>query len=65
LAHRQRVFVETLLHGFEHVLVLPVCTENLMLFDCVTESPNVSGNDRSVMLPRDPVRLAIQIEEPT
>jgi CspA family cold shock protein len=26
-----------------------------MLFDCVTESPNVSGNDRSVMLPRDPV----------
>jgi transposase InsO family protein len=26
-----------------------------MLFDCVTESPNVSGNDRSVTLPRDPV----------
>jgi hypothetical protein len=35
-----------------------VCTENSILIDYVTESPNVSGDDRSVMLLPDPVRLA-------
>ena len=34
-----------------------------MLIDYVTESPNVSGDDRSVMLLADPVRLAVQVEE--
>ena len=43
----------------------PVCTENLILFDYVTESPNVNGDDRAALLPPDPVRLAIQVEEPT
>jgi hypothetical protein len=28
-----------------------VCTENLILFDYVTESPNVNGNDRAALLP--------------
>jgi hypothetical protein len=40
------------------------CTENSILIDYVTESPNV-GDDRSVLLVPDPVRLAIQVEEPT
>jgi hypothetical protein len=45
--------------------VIPVCTENFILIDYVTESPNVGGDDRSVMLLADPVRLAFQVEEPT
>src|SRR5438132_303830 len=43
----------------------PVCTENLILFDYVTESPNVNGDDRAALLLPDPVRLAVQVEEPT
>jgi hypothetical protein len=31
----------------------------------VTESPNVSGDDRSVLPLPGPVRLAVQVEEPT
>jgi hypothetical protein len=31
-----------------------VCTENSMLIDYVSESPNVTGDDRSVMLLPDP-----------
>jgi hypothetical protein len=27
-------------------LISPVCTENLIRIDCVTEPPNVSGDDR-------------------
>jgi hypothetical protein len=42
-----------------------VCTENSVLFDCVTESPNVSGDDRSALALPGPVRLAVQVEEPT
>jgi hypothetical protein len=42
-----------------------VCTENLIRIDCVTESPNVSGDDRAALLLPDPVGLAIQVEEPT
>jgi hypothetical protein len=42
-----------------------VCTENLILIDYVTESPNVNGEDRSIMLLPDAVRLAVQVEEPT
>src|SRR5207253_4379580 len=43
----------------------PVCTENLIRIDCVTESPNVNGDDRAALLLPDPVRLAVQVEEPT
>ena len=42
-----------------------VCTENSIHIDYVTESPNVSGDDRSVMFLADPVRIAVQVEEPT
>jgi len=42
-----------------------VCTENSVRIDYVTESPNVSGDDRSVMLLPGPVRLTVQVEEPT
>ena len=42
-----------------------VCTENLILIDYVTESPNVNGDDRAALLLPDPVRLAVQVEEPT
>jgi hypothetical protein len=42
-----------------------VCTENLILVDYVTESPNVNGDDRAALLLADPVRLAIQVEGPT
>ena len=34
-------------------------------YDYVTESPNVSGDDRSVLPLADPTRLAVQVEEPT
>jgi hypothetical protein len=44
---------------------MTVCTENSILVDYVTESPNVSGDDRSVLPLADPVRLAVQVEEPT
>jgi hypothetical protein len=50
--------------GFGLLYVL-VCTENLVPFDYVTESPNVNGDDRAALLLRDPVRLAVQVEEPT
>ena len=36
---------------------LPVCTENSVLIDYVTDSPNVSGDDRAALLLPDPVRL--------
>jgi hypothetical protein len=39
-----------------------VCTENSVRIDYVTESPNVSGDDRAAMLPLDPVRLTVQVE---
>ena len=39
--------------------------ENSVRIDYVTESPNVSGDDRSVLPLPDPVRLAIQVEEST
>src|SRR6266516_7481822 len=42
-----------------------VRTENLIPFDCVTESPNVNGDDRAALLLPDPVRLAVKVEEPT
>src|SRR5947207_3984611 len=42
-----------------------VCTENLVRIDCVTESPNVNGDDRAHLPLPDPVRLAVQVEEPT
>src|SRR6266567_6831192 len=39
------------------MLVRVVCTENSVLIDYVTESLNVSGDDRSVMLVPDRVGL--------
>jgi hypothetical protein len=42
-----------------------VCSENLILVDCVTESPNVNGDGRASLLLPDLVRLAVQVEEPT
>jgi hypothetical protein len=44
---------------------MAVCTENLIRIDCVTESPNVNGDDRALLPLPDPVRLAVQVEEPT
>jgi hypothetical protein len=40
-----------------------VCTENLIRIDCVTESPNVNGDDRALLPLPDPVRLAVQVKE--
>jgi hypothetical protein len=37
-----------------------VCTENFIRIDYVIESPKVSGDDRSVLPPPDPVRLAVK-----
>jgi hypothetical protein len=42
-----------------------VCTENSILIDYVTESPNFNGDDRAALLLPDPVGLAVQVEEPT
>src|SRR5205807_2334614 len=39
--------------------------ENLIRIDCVAESPNVNGDDRALLPLPDPVRLAVQVEEPT
>ena len=58
---KRREFI-TLLGG---AAAWPVCTENLILFDYVTESPNVNGDDRAALLLPDPDRLAVQVEEPT
>jgi hypothetical protein len=46
-------------------LIPPVCTENSVRIDYVTESHNVSDDDRSVLPLPGPVRLAVQVEEPT
>ena len=45
--------------------VILVCTENSVHVDYVTESPNVNGDDRSVLPLPGFVRLAVQVEEPT
>jgi hypothetical protein len=42
-----------------------VCTENSVRVDYVSESPNVSSDDRPVLPLPGPVRLAVQVEEPT
>ena len=42
-----------------------VCTENSVRVDYVSESPNVSGDGHSVLPLPGPVRLAVQVEEPT
>jgi ATP:corrinoid adenosyltransferase len=39
-----------------------VCIENLIRFECLTESLNVSDHGRTVMLLSDAVGLAVQIE---
>jgi hypothetical protein len=38
---------------------IPVCTENSVRIDYVTESPNLSGDDRPVLPLLVPVRLAV------
>ena len=54
------------LDGDEEPLFGPrVCTENSVRIDYVIESPNVSGDDRSVLPLPGLVRLAVQVEEPT
>src|SRR5271166_1430551 len=55
---------EKLLAALRGGIKTVVCTENLVRIDYVTESPNVSGDDRAVQPPPDPVRLAAQVEEP-
>jgi hypothetical protein len=42
-----------------------VCTENSIRIDLVTESLNVTGDGRAVMLLPGPARLTVQVEEPT
>jgi hypothetical protein len=42
-----------------------MCTENSVRIDYVTESHNVSGDDRAALLLPDPVSLTVQVEEPT
>jgi len=42
-----------------------VCTENSVRIDLATESPNVIGDGRVVLLLAGAVRLAVQVEEPT
>ena len=42
-----------------------VCTENSIHVDHVSESPNLRGDDRSVLPLPGPIRLAVQVEEPT
>ena len=50
----------------EHNRSMPaaVCTENFVRIDLATESPNVIGDGRAVLLLAGTVRLAVQVEEP-
>jgi hypothetical protein len=41
-----------------------VCIENLIRFDCVAESHNVSANGRADILLAEHDCLALQVEEP-
>ena len=41
-----------------------VCIENLIRFDCVAESHNVSANGRADILLAERGCLALQVEEP-
>jgi hypothetical protein len=41
-----------------------VCIENLIRFDCVVESHNVSANGRADILLAEHGCLALQVEEP-
>jgi hypothetical protein len=41
-----------------------VCIENLIRFECLTESFNVRDDGRTAMLLSDAVGLAVQVEEP-
>jgi hypothetical protein len=43
----------------------PVCAENVIRIDLVTESLNVSADRRAAMLLLDAVGLTVQVEEPT
>jgi hypothetical protein len=43
----------------------PEHTEDSIRVDHVSESPNVGDDDRAVPPLRGPVRLAVQVEEPT
>jgi hypothetical protein len=42
----------------------PVCIENLIRFDCVAESHNVSANGRADIPLAERGCLALQVEEP-
>jgi hypothetical protein len=42
-----------------------VCTEDSILIEYVTETPNFDGDDRAALLLPDHVRLAVQVEDPT
>jgi hypothetical protein len=53
--------------GRYHALIAQsgvVCTENLIRIDCVSESPDVNGDDRALLALPDPIRLAVQVKEP-
>jgi hypothetical protein len=55
---------ETLVRWHRVGLSPVVCTDNLRPYVLVTESPNVMGDDRTVMFLTGAVRLAVQIKEP-
>jgi translation elongation factor EF-Tu-like GTPase len=50
--------------GIAVVVLVPVCIENLIRCDCVTESHNVSANGRADILLAERGCLALQVEEP-
>jgi hypothetical protein len=45
-------------------ILRPVCIENLIRFDCVAESHNVSANGRADIFLAERGCLALQVEEP-
>jgi hypothetical protein len=49
---------------FDSSVGRPVCIENLIRFDCVAESHNVSANGRADILLAERGCLALQVEEP-
>jgi hypothetical protein len=72
LTNGDRLFLVQLYRWFPSVLkaitiIRPetlVCIENLVRFDCVVESHNVSANGRADILLAERGYLALQVEEP-
>src|SRR6266498_859201 len=61
---RKSIFQNSILYRAANSVGSPVCIENLIRCDCVTESHNISANGRADILLAERGCLALQVEEP-